>query len=850
MNQVLGPVTIIPSGLYVERAADRQLRDIIESMGRPGYILVARQMGKTNLLLNARRSLETPDLLFVYIDLSAKIDSLESYFGLLLNTAHAVHPDLFEALQLKEFPRDEYSTTSFENILRRVLQNHKGRLVFILDEIDSLANHPFSDRVFSQIRSMYFSRTNFPDYLRMTYILSGVAEPADLIKDKNVSPFNIGQKIFLNDFTESEFGLFLNNAGLIISNDVRARIYQWAGGHPRITWDICAEAERLSQTEELTATSIDKIVSTLYLAAFDRAPVDHIRTLAQTDREIRAAIKSLRANEQSEISDKVRSKLYLAGITSMQSGGTDKVVLRIKNRVIDETLSDRWLLDVEKQSKNILQLARENYEEKRFEPAVAFFDEYLSNHEIDASSVDAYRLAISYFSTRRFSKAIEWLRRYSSFYESEEIQSDVFFVIGRSQLALGNYEEAVDAFRKVLSLGHKQFLPLANGLLASSLIQLDIRANADEIRRLCAEALKLSEQTEAKSDKNANARVVALLSLAAVEEASENKSSALELLETAESEQSAVYRPIIVLNRLKLLPEGKRKLQLLDELADCVIKAAAAPQEQKLDGSISSVALSALVALRLNNRRADFDRLLAFLIESGETTTQDLPALYLSLYDLAEKSPVNKPTIFLRDLIERFKGQASATESLLSAMRTLVLTDSDSSVARSYIDALGKMSRTEVGFSDSDNIALGTLLSSALKDDNIEQLTEIDTVASHVKLHAGNASVGQIYFSYFEMRRLERLGRFTESVELARRLSRWLTSRSAQSFREEDRRTMQKAAQTVIESHSATVEVRNEFKGVGRNTKVTVIYPDGRKLETKFKMVQRDLALGNCKLVT
>ncbi len=61
MTKILKPYTIIPPDLYVQRDADRQIKNIIKDMGRPGYVLVSRQMGKTNLLLNAKRKLETPN---------------------------------------------------------------------------------------------------------------------------------------------------------------------------------------------------------------------------------------------------------------------------------------------------------------------------------------------------------------------------------------------------------------------------------------------------------------------------------------------------------------------------------------------------------------------------------------------------------------------------------------------------------------------------------------------------------------------------------------------------------------------------------------------------------------------
>ena len=58
MSKILKPYTIIPPELYIERDADRQVDNIILDMGRPGYVLVSRQMGKTNLILNAKRRLE------------------------------------------------------------------------------------------------------------------------------------------------------------------------------------------------------------------------------------------------------------------------------------------------------------------------------------------------------------------------------------------------------------------------------------------------------------------------------------------------------------------------------------------------------------------------------------------------------------------------------------------------------------------------------------------------------------------------------------------------------------------------------------------------------------------------
>ena len=43
-----------------------------------------------------------------------------------------------------------------------------------------------------------------PDLHRITFCLLGVATPSDLIRDTRTTPFNIGRRIELSDFTEDE----------------------------------------------------------------------------------------------------------------------------------------------------------------------------------------------------------------------------------------------------------------------------------------------------------------------------------------------------------------------------------------------------------------------------------------------------------------------------------------------------------------------------------------------------------------------------------------------------------------------------------------------------------------------
>jgi tetratricopeptide (TPR) repeat protein len=173
----------------------------------------------------------------------------------------------------------------------------------------------------------------------------------------------------------------------------------------------------------------------------------------------------LRSARPKQITDKVRSKLYLAGITSVQSPGTTEAPLKIKNQIIDQVLSDRWLLEADKASRGLLHQARQSFEDNLFEPAVAFFEEYLATEKIDDASIDLYRLGTSYFHTKRYKQAIEWLSMYlDSEQESDEVRGSVSLTIGRAHLILGDYEAAAEQFRRTIALDVRSSAPFGRAL--------------------------------------------------------------------------------------------------------------------------------------------------------------------------------------------------------------------------------------------------------------------------------------------------------------------------------------------------------------------------------------------------
>jgi len=445
MQKILKKYTTIPEHLYVNRDADNQLETIIEEMERPGYVLVARQMGKTNLLLNAKRTLENNNRLFVYVDLSNFFKLEKDCYRNIIDNIMEPNEDIFEEIEEKihEIRKQDLAPNKeYSKCLRVILKHFNGNIIIILDEIDALASTDYSDHIFAQIRSTYFARTNFPIYNHLTYILSGVIEPSDLIKDKNKSPFNIGVKIYLNDFTFDEHNLFIENSQLKISQENSNEIFSWTNGNPRLTFDICSDIEsNLIAGLLINKETIDKLIRQKYLVTFDIPPVDHIRELVKANKPIRDSIVNIQKGIN-VISDEMKKKLYLYGI--INSSFDEKTV--IKNKIILESLSIDWINTLETTITAIL-LKWENKEYQNvIEELTKFLQESkLSNIEIEISNMF---IGQAYFELYDYKNAINYL---SFPFEIDDYKGLALLFLGRCYVK-ENIKEAVNTFQKVINL--------------------------------------------------------------------------------------------------------------------------------------------------------------------------------------------------------------------------------------------------------------------------------------------------------------------------------------------------------------------------------------------------------------
>src|SRR5438874_12957901 len=192
---------------YVPRRADEDLYNGIKA-GKFCYVLTSRQMGKSSLMVRTAVRLRQEGVAVAVLDLTAIginltveqwYDGLLNQIGQQLNLEEELEDFWFEHKRMSPLLR--WSSAIREVVLPRSTE----QVVIFVDEIDTVRSLPFStDEFFAAIREFYNCRTEDPELERLTFCLLGVATPSDLIRDTRTTPFNIGNRIELNDFTEKE----------------------------------------------------------------------------------------------------------------------------------------------------------------------------------------------------------------------------------------------------------------------------------------------------------------------------------------------------------------------------------------------------------------------------------------------------------------------------------------------------------------------------------------------------------------------------------------------------------------------------------------------------------------------
>ncbi len=345
---------------YVERQADHDLHAWLRA-GEFCYVLTSRQMGKSSLMvrtasylrLEAGMAVASIDLTSVGQNLSVE----QWYLGMLRRIGRQL--DLED--EIDDFWKREQSLGPLQRWLAAlsdvVLASCSEKIVIFVDEIDVVRSLPFpTDEFFAAIRDCYNRRSSEPEFRRLTFCLLGVATPSHLIDDPHLTPFNIGRRVELRDFTSEDAAPLasgLLQPGLTGPVDqvrelLLERILYWTGGHPYLTQRFCqaVAAERGTRTIK----DVDRICGEIFLGHGAEEKDDNLlfvrerllrgaKSGAELSNLLRlyAGIRAGRRVEE-DANDNLITSLRLSGITRVEMG-----MLRVRNRIYEHVFDREWV---------------------------------------------------------------------------------------------------------------------------------------------------------------------------------------------------------------------------------------------------------------------------------------------------------------------------------------------------------------------------------------------------------------------------------------------------------------------------------------------------------------------------
>jgi hypothetical protein len=343
---------------YVERQADN---DLLEGLSRAEfcYVLTSRQMGKSSLMVRTANKLRESDATVVVLDLTAIGQNLtpeQWYDGLLLRLGRQLQIED----ELDAFWRSHDRVSPVQRFMAAIrdvaLTKRAGALVIFVDEIDVVRSLPFAtDEFFAAIRECYNRRVEEPELNRLTFCLLGVATPAELIRDARTTPFNIGKRIELADFTEVEAAPLAQRLAPQPkkAEELLKQIFHWTNGHPYLSQTFCkavADGNRSSNPSKLAvadARSIDLLCEKLFLSPRAREQDDNLLFVRERILRSEADLaKLLRLYGEVHKGERIRddetddliNQLRLAGIVDVAEGH-----LRVRIRIYFQVFDQNWV---------------------------------------------------------------------------------------------------------------------------------------------------------------------------------------------------------------------------------------------------------------------------------------------------------------------------------------------------------------------------------------------------------------------------------------------------------------------------------------------------------------------------
>ena len=240
-NEVTWGAVALDSKFYIARATDTEFINAVARQDSIVLVKGARQMGKTSLLARGLQKARDAGAQIVLTDFQTLTEAElndPTRFCMALCRTFKSQLDLDVSIR-SVWDEDAGPGENLAYFLRReVLKKTSAPVVWGMDEVDRLFTSAFGSEIFGLFRSWHNARALDPKgtWARLTLAIAYATEAHLFITDPNQSPFNVGTRLVLEDFTREQvaelnrrYGSPLRDAG------ERERFYQLVGGYPFLT---------------------------------------------------------------------------------------------------------------------------------------------------------------------------------------------------------------------------------------------------------------------------------------------------------------------------------------------------------------------------------------------------------------------------------------------------------------------------------------------------------------------------------------------------------------------------------------------------------------------------------------
>lgn len=354
------------SPCYITRAADSALQNALRER-KYAIMLSSRKVGKSSLMEQTFVHLQKEGILVAKQDLiTCAVTEKDWYAGLI----YALVDDALRRNQfmVKDDWQDWWNARDrippgqrFTDFLRSYfLEPSTGSWVIAIDEIDATIPLSFSDDFFAAIRQCQNARAADPIFRRLTFLLAGVASPAQLMKDNRRTPFNIGYSVNLTDFSAEEAKVLLRGLGLVEDSKHAAltRVLYWTNGHPYLTQCIFGELakilEKINPLRDDAAWEkfVDETVAKIFINSSARTTATHFEDIARRrigSLDAAAKRRTLAIYHHALQGKVVRDQPLVASIIELKLCGLlvcdpeDAARLVVRNRIYRAIFDDGWV---------------------------------------------------------------------------------------------------------------------------------------------------------------------------------------------------------------------------------------------------------------------------------------------------------------------------------------------------------------------------------------------------------------------------------------------------------------------------------------------------------------------------